>query len=207
MKNSRFAAIALLTSLLAAALAPAVKAEESPWVVRVRATHIAPADKSDPVGGTGSANRLSVSSKTIPELDISWFATPHIAAELILTYPQKHTVSLDGKAIGTFKHLPPTLLAQYHFAPRAVFSPYVGVGINLTRISSVRLLNNSGSLERSSAGLALQAGADVKLEGPWHFNLDVKKVQLRSDVGISGTKVSAVQVDPLLFSLGLGHRF
>ena len=60
---------------------------------------------------------MHVSSKTIPEIDISYFFTPNIAAELILTYPQKHDVTLDGNNIGTFKHLPPTLSLQYHFMP------------------------------------------------------------------------------------------
>ncbi|HZX27348.1 MAG TPA: OmpW family outer membrane protein, partial [Telluria sp.] len=38
-------------------------------------------------------------------------------------------------------------------------------------------------------------------------NVDVKKVQIRSDVAISGAKVSAVQVDPWLFGVGVGYRF
>ena len=98
--------------------------------VRARAVHLDPADKSDPVGGTGASDRISVSSKTIPELDVSYFFTKNIAAELVLTYPQKHDVSLDGAKIGTVKHLPPTLLVQYHFLPDASFRPYVGAGVN-----------------------------------------------------------------------------
>ena len=92
-------------------------AQETPWQVRVRAVHLNPADKSDPLGGVGASDRIGVSNKTIPEVDISYFVTPNISAELVLTYPQKHDVTLDGQKIGTFKHLPPTLLAQYHFTP------------------------------------------------------------------------------------------
>ncbi|MBC7416141.1 MAG: hypothetical protein H7327_14530 [Herminiimonas sp.] len=41
----------------------------------------------------------------------------------------------------------------------------------------------------------------------WSVNFDVKKVQRRSDVFISGTKVSAVKVDPLMVGLVVGYRF
>ena len=180
---------------------------ETPWLVRARAVHIDPADKSDPLAGVGASDRLSVSSRTIPEVDISYFFTQHIAAELVLTYPQKHDVYLDGKSIGTFRHLPPTLLAQYHFLPGAQFDPYVGAGVNWTTFSKNRLLNGAASLEHDSVGLAVQAGVDVKLTGSWSLNLDVKKMRLRSDVLIGGVKASAVRVDPVLLGLGVGYRF
>jgi outer membrane protein len=182
-------------------------AEESPWLVRARAVHLSPADKSDPVGGVGAADRIGVSDKTIPEVDISYFFSPNIAAELVLTYPQKHDVTLDGARIGSFKHLPPTLLAQYHFMPDASFRPYVGAGLNYTTISGVDLLGGKGGLEHDSLGLALQAGADIRIDQRWSFNIDVKKVNIRSDVRSGGAKISSVKIDPLLVGVGLGYRF
>lgn len=200
----------LLLAVSVAALgltSTAALAQSSPWLVRGRVVNIAPADKSDPVNGAGAADLITVSKKTIPELDITYFITPNFAAELILTYPQKHDVMLNGAKIGTFKHLPPTLSAQYHFTPEADISPYIGAGVNYTRISSVNLLNGAGGLEKNSFGLSLQAGVDFKLNKQWSLNLDVKKVQIRSDVTISGAKASAVKVDPLLVGVGLGYRF
>jgi outer membrane protein len=115
-------------------------------------------------------------------------------------------VRLDGTDIGSFKHIPPTLLAQYHFMPVASFDPYVVAGINYTNISRVKLLNGAGTLEHSSVGLALQAGIDYKIDRKWSVNFDVKKVQLRSDVFISGTKVSAVKVELQMICVGLGYQ-
>lgn len=184
-----------------------VMAQESPWLVRVRAVHIDTADKSDPVGGVGASDRIHVDNKTIPEVDISYFFTKNIATELILTYPQKHDVTLDGSKIGSIKHLPPTLTVQYHFMPEASFRPYVGAGINYTTFSGVNLLNGAGSLEHDSFGLALQAGADVAIDKNWSINFDLKKVQIRSDVFISGAKASRVKVDPVLLGVGIGYRF
>ncbi|MFZ6800731.1 OmpW/AlkL family protein [Undibacterium sp. Di24W] len=182
-------------------------AQESPWLVRGRLVNISPANDSDRLGGVGATDRITVSKKTIPEFDVTYFFTPNIAAELILTYPQKHDVYLDGNNIGTFKHLPPTLSAQYHFAPTASINPYIGAGVNYTNISQVKLLAGKGGLENDSFGLSLQAGVDFKIDKNWSFNIDVKKVQIRSDVKVDGAKVSAVKVDPVLIGLGLGYRF
>jgi outer membrane protein len=182
-------------------------AQETPWQVRARAVHINPADKSDPIGGVGPSDLITVSSKTIPEVDISYFFTPNISTELVLTYPQKHDVYVDGQSVGTFKHLPPTLLAQYHFTPSSQVSPYVGVGVNWTTFSKNKILDGQGSLEHDSFGLALQAGLDYKLDKNWSINVDIKKVQIRSDVLVAGTKVSKVKVDPVLFGVGVGYRF
>ena len=199
--------IAVTLASLAATFCSAAIAQESPWLVRARAVQMSPADKSDPVGGIGKADRISVEKRTIAELDISYFFTPHLAAELVLTYPQKHEVMLDGAPIGSFKHLPPTLLAQYHFAPLAGFTPYLGAGVNYTRISSVRLLGGAAELEKHSFGLALQAGVDYKIDSRWSINLDLKRVNIGSDVMSGGAKISAVKVDPTLLAVGVGYRF
>jgi outer membrane protein len=205
MKRSVLA-ISIVTGLSGLFMQQA-QAGQGPWEVRVRATRLSPANDSTPVGGVGAADRIHVSDKTIPEFDVSYFFTPSMAAELVLTVPQKHEVTLDGASIGTFKHLPPTLLAQYHFAPGSTVSPYLGAGVNYTNISKVRLLGGAGSLEHSSVGLALQAGANFRIDDRWTFNVDLKKVQIRSDVMISGAKVSEVKVDPVLFAVGVGYRF
>ena len=206
MKKSVLA-VALVSLVSISSQVYAQQVQEGPWLVRVRAVHLDPANKSDPIGGVGASDRLTINSKTIPEVDISYFFTPNWATELVLTYPQKQKVSLDGAEIGSFKHLPPTLTLQYHFTPQKTISPYVGAGINYTRISSVKLLNGAADLESSSLGLALQAGIDFKLDKNWSLNLDVKKVQIRSDVSTAAGQLSAVKIDPWLIGVGVGYRF
>jgi outer membrane protein len=198
--------IALALSLAALCVAAnQAAAQQSPWQVRARAVNISPENKSDAFA-TVAADSITVSDKTIPEIDISYYFTPNVSAELILTYPQKHDVMLNGTTIGSFKHLPPTLTAKYHFTPDAKFSPYLGAGLNYTRISNVELPGNL-DLSRNSFGFAVQAGVDYKLDKNWSLNLDIKKVQIRSDLRSSGVKISTVQVDPWLFGVGVGYRF
>jgi outer membrane protein len=195
------------------------------WMVRVRALHLEPANKSDAGNGQSGitstvlpSDAISVNNKWIPEVDVSYFFTKNIAAELVLTVPQKQDVTitkgpLAGTKAGTFKHLPPSLLLQYHFMPDATFRPYVGAGVNYTRISSVHLdgLNavtgTSSDLEHSSWGAALQAGFDVKLDAHSYINFDVKKVYIKADLKVGGNTVSTVNVDPILWGVGYGYRF
>lgn len=197
--------LSLVAAVVLAVASSAIQAEEGNWMVRVRAVNLDPANKSDPIGGVGASDRIHVSDKVIPEVDFSYFFTKHIAAELILTVPQRHDVLLDGGKIGTFKHLPPTLTLQYHFLPDAQFRPYIGAGINYTRISSVNLPGLD--LENDSWGGALQAGFDVKLAKNVFLNLDVKKIYISSDVLAGGSKISKVNVDPLAVGIGIGWRF
>jgi outer membrane protein len=200
--------LAILTLLAAALAAPSLRAEEGPWMVRLRAVAIQPANKSDAAPGI-PADAIHVSNKTIPEVDFSYFFNPNLAAELILTVPQEHDVTLSGTKIGTFKHLPPTLTAQWHFLPGETVNPYVGAGLNFTLISDVKLANGALDLDKSSLGLAAQAGVDFKVAKNCYINLDVKYVQLKTDVKVAatGAKVTTVKVDPMLYGVGIGYRF
>ena len=172
---------------------------ESPWLVRVRAVHLDSANKDS----TGLG--LSVNNKTIPEVDISYFFNKNVAAELILTVPQKHDLRANGTNIGSLKRLPPSLLLQYHFdAPG--FKPYVGVGVNYTRFSNVNLPAGV-DIDRNSWGGALQVGVDIPLSKNLYLNFDVKKVYIKTDVCAGGAKAGTFKVDPVLVGVGLGWRF
>ena len=48
---------------------------------------------------------------------------------------------------------------------------------------------------------------DIALAKNLYLNLDVKKVQIRTDVSSAGTKVGSFRVDPWLLGVGLGWRF
>ncbi len=129
-----------------------------------------------------------------------------------MTYPQKHDLRSNGTKIGSLKHLPPTLLAQYHFTQFGAFKPYVGAGINYTRFSGVSFdpavaAALQPSIKKNSWGAALQVGFDYALDKNWSLNLDVKKVQIKTDVRSFGNKVGSFKADPLLVGVGVGYRF
>lgn len=196
MKKTLLAVAALCVLSSGAAMA---QQAEGPWMVRARAVNLDSANKDS----TGLG--LTINDKTIPEVDITYFFNKNIAAELILTVPQKHTLYAGGAAIGSLKHLPPTLTVQYHF-DMGGFKPYVGAGLNYTRFSSVNLPAGV-DIDRNSFGPALQVGVDIPLSKNLYLNFDVKKVYIKTDVSAAGAKVGTFKVDPVLVGVGLGWRF
>ena len=196
----------LAAALGAAALTTSAMAQDSAFLVRLRAVDLISANKDS----TGLD--LSINDKVIPEIDFTYFFDPHWSAELVLTYPQKQTIRSAGTDIGELKHLPPTLTAQYHFTSMGAFVPYVGAGVNYTRFSGVSFAPAVDaalhpSVKRNSFGLAAQIGFDYEFAKGTVFNVDVKKVQIRTDILSSGTKVGEFKVDPWLIGVGIGRRF
>ena len=199
LKKKHIAAVAALT-LVATGAAMAQDFNAGSLLVRARAVHLDSANKDS----TGL--NLSVNDKWLPEVDLTYFVSPNLAAELILTVPQKHTLSAGDAKIGSLKHLPPTLTVQYHFNAGSGVKPYVGAGLNYTRFSSVKLPEGVG-IKKNSTGLALQAGVDVAISKDLYLNFDVKKVAISTKVSAGGAEIGKFKVDPVLVGVGLGWRF
>jgi outer membrane protein len=197
MKKHLLAAVAVAACASGAVYAQDFKAGD--MLVRARAVGL----YSD--NDTSPAKPLTVNDKAIPEVDFSYFFSKNLAAELILTIPQEHNVRLGGAKIGTLKHLPPTLTLQYHF-DLGGFKPYVGAGVNFTQFSDVKLVAPL-TADKTSTGFALQAGVDIPLSKTMFLNIDVKKVQIGTEIKSGGTKVTDFKVDPVLFGIGLGWKF
>lgn len=207
MKTLTLKQVALAAALVTCITPPvAAQSPSEPWLVRVRAVGLI----SDNKDSTGLD--LSVSDKVFPEFDISYFFTPEIAAELVLTYPQKHSIRAGDTHIGSLRQMPPTLLAQYHFTQLGATKPYVGIGLNYTRISRVRfdpaiVAALNPSVDRNSFGLALQVGVDFEIAKNVYLNFDVKHVDIETDVKSFGTQVGKFKIDPWLIGVGVGWRF
>lgn len=184
-----------------AGMAGMAQAAEGDWLARARVIHINP-------DASSSALNLDVDSQTTLELDFSYFISEKLALELILA-TKKHEVTAGGSPIGTVTHLPPTLTLQYHFQPDAAFRPYVGAGVNFTRFYKVKLGNGALDLDNRSWGGALQAGVDIPLGKTLFLNLDIKKIWLDSDVIVkaTGARAAHLDIDPLIFGLGVGMAF
>ena len=191
----------LIAAAVGMLVAGSVAAQESPWLVRARAVNLNMANEVTTAGlATVGAN-----DKTIGEVDVTYFFNKNVAAELILTLPQSQAVYAGTSPLGSFKHLPPTLTLQYHFTDFQSFKPYVGAGINYTKITGDNL--TGFHLDNHSYGAAFQAGVDVPLTKQVSLNFDVKKVYIRSDVYDSSGSVGTLKLDPVLVGVGVGYRF
>ncbi len=153
-----------------------------------------------------------VTSEFVPEIDLSYFFTPYLAAELVLATTRHDVDAVPGVPVGKVSLLPPTLTLQYHPMPSNRFSPYFGAGINYTIFYGAEAAGGTITDVKyeNSFGYAFQAGMDVALMGNWSLNLDVKKVFLDTNVkgnGTVGPWKSNVDLNPVLVGFGIGYRF
>lgn len=228
----------ILALALVAAFPTLAMAEAGDWVVRVRAVNVSP-DEDSKLGKTvnnllaapvmSSGAELAVSDKVIPELDISYYITKNIAAELILALGTRHNVSIQGdsnaavgnQGLGSVNLLPPTLTAQWHFNPDQMIDPYVGAGVNYTVMLDRNLKGSSGAIDGNkikidsdSWGWVAQAGVDINLADGWVINADVKYVTIDTDVKLKGAvtggawrKIDSLDIDPWVYGIGIGKKF
>lgn len=150
-----------------------------------------------------------VDNAYVPEVDLTYFFTKNIAAELIAA-TAKHSVSAGTSKVGDTWILPPTLTVQYHFTPDSDFSPYIGAGLNYSwfygedSASPYTKMGVDGGL-----GYAVQAGFDYWLGDNWGVNLDVKYIDLNVDVSVNNGALHAYNVDlnPVVVGAGVSYRF
>ena len=214
--------------------APAVEAW-NPWMIRLRVLGVIPdaggstVNVGNPVVASLSSpnSGLSISNQVVPELDISYFFTKNIAAELILGVT-RHSITGNGSLaslpIGKTTLLPPTLTLQYHFDNFGAFKPYIGAGVNYTVFFNTSAANapaaivgppaivaTTTALHVSNAwGGAVQFGFDYMLDRHWGLNVDVKKLWLRPDYSatVSGLPVTGkAHIDPWLVGGGVTYKF
>jgi len=113
---------------------------------------------------------------------------------------------------------PPALTLQYHINGMGAFKPYVGVGLQYINFFDTGAGDNLLGAQKVSiddaVGFTLQAGLDISLGDGWYLNADVKKTWLdttvtwRNNAALGGLNVVGdADLDPWIFSGGLGYRF
>jgi outer membrane protein len=193
-------------------------------MVRVLGTVVDP-DSSATVkagGATIPGADAEVSTEVIPALTLSYFFNKNLAVELFCCFA-KHEI--DGKgsiaALGEIADtwiFPPALTLQYHFTGMGNFQPYVGAGVQYISFFDTGTGKNvlgATKVDIDDAwGFTLQAGLDYALGNGWYLNADVKKTWLDTTVtwhnnaALGGVNVVGdADVDPWIFSAGVGYRF
>ncbi len=191
--------------------APVGKAAGS-FMVRGRVLGVIPLNSSSSISVIGG--KVETSNAVVPEVDFSYFFTDNIALELIAA-TSKHNMyavnsALGGRTkVGSTWVLPPTLLLQYHFMPKERFSPYVGVGLNVSFFYATSPAAGINQLAmKNNVGFALQAGFDYNFSGNWFANFDVKQIFVNTTASVNGGVVQAkTALNPLVIGAGIGYRF
>lgn len=188
------AIVAAMTTLGAAS----ATAAEGDWLLRVGAHQIDPKGNNHPDVNVDSGTSLTFSA--------TYFYTNNFAVEVLGGLPFNHDIRLkENTRIAKTRHLPPTVTAQWHFAPDATtFRPYVGAGLNYTTFFDVK---TTGPLEGSrldlddSFGLSAEVGMDVALNNDWSVNFNVRWFDIDSDAKLDGESAGTVEIDPYAYGV------
>lgn len=220
MRKILFASMVLVA---AAAPAQADPIQSGDVLVRLRGILVAPNEKSGGITPAFPNERVKVGNDIMPEVDVTYMATPHVGFELIAA-TTKHRISGTSGTTGSIGRLgsawalPPTLTAQYHPIADGPVRPYVGAGVNYTLFYSEKA---SAPLESAvgktrvrlsdSAGWAGQAGVDIDLTPRVFLNLDVKYIDIDTKARLATTAAGVqrvrVSIDPIVVGVGIGTRF
>lgn len=161
--------------------------------------------------GADTGLKVDVGDSVMPTLGFTYFLTDHLAVEAILG-TTKHDIRAQGGGTDALVHetwvLPPVVTLQYRPLSSGRVSPYVGAGVNYMLFYSGKDKNGFTVDLDNGFGYALQAGADIGIQGPWSLNVDVKKVWFNTDANINdGALKSDVDLDPWVVSVGVGRKF
>ncbi|WP_420478929.1 OmpW/AlkL family protein [Brevundimonas sp. FT23028] len=210
-------AAAAATAFAAPAMAQTANTWEAPrkgdWLVTGRVTDVfSGADNAIvTAAGADSGLHVDVGDSVMPTLGFTYFLTDHFAVEAILG-TTRHEIRAQGAGTDVAVHetwvLPPVVTLQYRPLSGGRVSPYVGAGINYMLFYSGDDKNGFTVDLDDGFGYALQAGADIGIQGPWSVNVDVKKVWFNTDADVNnGALRSDVDLDPWVVSVGVSRKF
>jgi outer membrane protein len=215
-------------SLVACMLAPVtgLAFEKGDILIRGGLITVAPDESSSNVfaGDTDLGFGVTVDDNTQLMLNAAYFLTDSINLELLAATPFSHDVSFGtsdplgtGDQLGELKHLPPTLTVNYYIPAGDAFKPYVGIGLNYTIFFDEEFTGaneDAGLSDLSlddSFGIAAQVGADYMLTEQWFLNAALRWIDIDTEatfnVGEAVGRVDSIEVDPWVYSLGVGYKF
>lgn len=230
----------MLTAATSAALLMLSTSAQANWAVNIGPVYVAPDSSSSSLNVIEQVAELEPGSTALRVNDdvqlgitIDYKFNPNWAVQLIAATPFSHDIrvqgsAIDGLAVGNTKHLPPTLLGQYHFTQFGDrWQPFIGVGVNYTTFFDESIdpqlsgaLNSLGvttdadavSLTLSDSwGLALQAGVNVQLTPQLGIHAMVSRMDISTTgrVRVNGETVQSVSVDidPVVTMFGLRWQF
>lgn len=164
----------------------------------------------EPDGGSQTdLGKIGADGALSPTFTFEYFVADNIGIELLASWPFKHDLELGGSKIGSTRHLPPTLSVQYHFTNASQFTPFVGVGVNYTYFFD-ETLDGPGAPSidlDDSWGVALHAGLDRQISEKGSLRLDVRYIDIETDLKVGGIDRGSVDIDPWVFNVGYVRKF
>jgi outer membrane protein len=202
----------LLPASLAAALvlaaSPAMAQSKGDWTLAAGIHQVAPTSNNGTLAG---GLKVDVDNDIKPTITGEYFIADNLGIEILAALPFKHDINIDGLGrVGSTKQLPPVVSLQYHFNSQGKVSPFLGAGLNYTTFFSEEtggaLAGSTLKLE-DSWGLAAHAGLDFAVGEKGALRVDVRWIDIDSDVKLDGSKLGTVKIDPLAYGVSYVFKF
>ena len=164
----------------------------------------------------GSFEKIDVTTDNISDEKGVYLAGGYLfhdkfGVELGIGEPVKHDYfGTAGNDLGTMKRMPINLLANYYplGGLDSPVQPFVGVGVNYTRYSSINERDSSNNLSiDNDYGVVGQVGVDLTLTGNLSATGYARWADVDADVENHGESIGKVKVDPVTIGAGLTYRF
>src|SRR5262245_54038832 len=179
--------------------------EGGDWLLRAGMHQINP-DKNNLPGVLGG-NVVLDKDETFT-LDAEYMFTENFGVDLFAPLYTSHDVQLkntplgNSAKIGEVDLLAPILGLNWHFNPDGAIRPYLGVGVNWSDFSGEEISGSTPGIPAGSKlrvdqawGPAGRVGVDIGTHEHWFFNMDVRYVDLDTDVELrvpAGINVATV---------------
>lgn len=179
------------------------------WTIGIGVHQVQP--KSDNGRLAGGALSVDVGNAVQPTITGEYFVRDNLGIEVLAALPFKHDIDIVGLGtVATAKQLPPTVSLQYHFNSAGQISPFLGAGVNYTTFFSEdtkgALAGNRLKL-RDSWGLAARAGLDFRVSERRAIRVDVRWMDIDSDVELNGAPIGTAEIDPLAYGVTYVTKF
>ena len=199
---------------LAALLTVGASAQAQQNVFKIGAIQYTTNSKTDGIQGAGVPPGADADTGDATTLLITYerLFTPSVGVELVIGVPPKIKARATGSVaflgeVMSARVVAPTLIVNYHFGAEGdTFRPYLGAGVNYTKITDVQ---STLATDVKLAGLVLQAGCDYRFDARWGLFASVARVDTKSKLVAAGSTVLTTEIDfrPVTYSLGLSYKF
>jgi len=209
--------LAALLALAASTAAGAASAQEARFFAHVGPGQLAPDEDAVITAGGGviPGGNVSLDSSTTAAIELGYLVTPQWSVSATFGLPPREDVNGAGTLapvgkLGELHYGPAALMGQYRLTNLGPIEPYLGAGVAVMFVFADDDAAASNLEVDNAAGLALQAGAEWRLNERWGLFVDYKKAWFDTSASgnLGGGPFEAeIQVDPSFLHAGATYRF
>jgi outer membrane protein len=215
----RMTATAILVAAFTFTVFPiTASAGEGPWQLRITGLSMNPTGSSVFVAGSGERIHYSADNGYGFGFDLEYRASRRVGIDFgVLTATPVIDVLIDEVGVISAS-AKPRITPVYaglnvHLTPDSRFDLYIGPLLAYVVYSSFDLVVDpwfltEGFVTRNDFGIGVNLGFDIRLgDGGWLLTAAVKYLDTTLEASPPDESIGRTDIDPMIFSVGVGYRF